>query len=202
MDFLPAVIDSSYEKNFYIKIAGTKGTGFGLYDIAYTLVDLHHVLLTGNLLDSFFQTDVDSSEEIMQYLSTRGSILTRFEDITHAQKDLIRIKQVNGGSIELVLLGISAFSALFVPFVLRNLDRRSNRQRIYFDIRTDDKELQEFLDKYKDDHAKPAQRQYDWLLDTLAKKGYNVSKIQENLIAIDRIAETYNTRILKTIRIE
>ncbi len=201
MYFLPPIIDSSYEKNFYIKITGTRGADLGLYDIAYTMVDLYHVLLTGNLLDSFFQNDGESSEEIMQYLSTRGSILTRFEDITHAQKDLIRIKQVNSGSIELVLLGISAFSALFVPFVLRGLDRRSNRQRIYFDIRADDKELQGFLDKYKNDHFGPAQKQYDWLLDTLGKKGYNVRKIQDNLIAIEQIAKTYNTRILKTIRI-
>ena len=61
--------------------------------------------------------------------------------------------------------------------------------------------MEEFLDKYKNDHFGPAQKQYDRLLDTLAKKGYNVRKIQDNLIAIDRIAETYNTRILKTIRI-
>jgi mRNA-degrading endonuclease HigB of HigAB toxin-antitoxin module len=109
------------------------------------------------------------------------------DDLMQKSSEMVTIKSINKGSIELIIAGLSLFASILIPYHLRYLQKRDELKKYSFEFNTNDKELTSFIRRVeKNEFGKPDEL-IDWILSILQKKGYNVIHVSEKQYRIEKI---------------
>lgn len=169
-----------------------------LFELGYISIDLFHLTVFAELLENEDNYNLDK----LFFYPKRGYLLTRNSPILNEYKDIVKIKNLKDGSIEIVLSGLSLTAAIIMPIVAVKVQENIRREseRITFEISAEDPQLSTLIDDFSRGDFGHAEDDFNWLLDTLGQLGYNVQIIAQDIYRVSKIIKGYERRIVKTLK--
>lgn len=167
-----------------------------MYELGYFSTDLYQLIVFSELMQNERFSLID--ENFLS--SSQNFIMTRNNYLLREFRNRAQIKSINNGCIELVIAGVSCMATIIVPCLIYRLQAKKNKsQEIFFEISTNDSELNEFLYEFNKGHYGKGSEGLTWLFKRLEEKGYSVTSSGEHVFNIERIIERYEKRTIKLI---
>lgn len=168
-----------------------------LFDLGYIAIDLYHLIVFSELLEN------NGDKEIESLFLNKNNLysITRESTLLKKYRDRAIVKSVRNGSIELVIAGVSVVAPIIASYIIYKKQKKDLEEshRYYFEISTNDEELNKLLNDFKAGYYGKGIDSLQWLLDSLSNRGYDITMNGNNAFVIKRVVERYERRMVKIL---
>ncbi|MGP4073871.1 hypothetical protein ACTWQB_15175 [Piscibacillus sp. B03] len=164
-----------------------------LYDLAYLSVDIYQLIVFCELLE-----DDKVEDELKIFLDNLNS-LHRYSKSLIRFREKVKIVHLKDGSMEIFVGEVTELTKLILPFISAYVVNkiRLNKEKVTFEIESDDYELNLLFDELKQGYyGLEEEKWFDWLQDILKSRGYSVEVVNKDCY---KVIKGYGRRIVKTI---
>ncbi|HOY88060.1 MAG: hypothetical protein V9G21_07820 [Methylotenera sp.] len=167
-----------------------------LYELGWISTDLNQLIEFSKLVES------GELEQAEKYFGENARPFNRYVALNRKLEKRPEIVDVKGGSIELVISGVSLLASIIMPLVQIAVDRyfKANGEEVTFELSPKDQNLKEIMSAYEEGYFGQGRDGLTYLVSLLQQRNYNVNVIANNIYLIDHVVDKYAQRIIKTIK--